>query len=601
MAQSRGKEASLENVGTINISTAAIRRMDDSAPAIAGVIGYPDTQNLYRLISPECAETRDIIIAFYRDRDNKFGFANSTQVAPGLRSIRNSLVLLAVNHVGKYTGVLLSPSPPDLSTPLVEPTNVFDLRALWYVRRLLLSRTQDLARRSQVLKTPFYFDAKETLICWKLLIYFSRQISKARSLEAYLAATPHIRPAVPPELTTSRPGTAGATSTLSPTRGTSSQSRDDSQALLDLLKLYPSDPPDNADEEPLTSSMDTVPSEPEYRDLVVGLTTQLLQPTTARLNRAPLTLADVRELHRHLCNPDFFTNSVLRAAPQEIPLSLQPDPHLQTAISSSSALVALSVPDTSLSPYAGHANESADDKPVPLADPAALASARDVSLDRLTHPFNTAIHHTRIPLNSDGQPWLAPPSSYPISPTILKPWQVTGVSWMLQQEASPLHGGILADACGLGKTLTALTLIHQAALVQSRPPYRPTLILVPSALIDTWLLEIERHFGDALTVRLFYGAKSRTGDSERKLMLLESLGEVQAFLGRCPTDQASSARTVILSSYNTWATRTTTEIDENGAPTHRARKTTHKDTDPMALDLTAAEADVDEDRPDPDD
>ena len=31
---------------------------------------------------------------------------------------------------------------------------------------------------------------------------------------------------------------------------------------------------------------------------------------------------------------------------------------------------------------------------------------------------------------------------------------------MLQQEASPLHGGILADACGLGKTLTALTLIY---------------------------------------------------------------------------------------------------------------------------------------------
>ncbi|KAJ5396373.1 uncharacterized protein N7487_010676 [Penicillium crustosum] len=204
--------------------------------------------------------------------------------------------------------------------------------------------------------------------------------------------------------------------------------------------------------------MDTVPSEPEYRDLVVGLTTQLLKPTTARLNRAPLTLTDVHELYRHLCSPEFFNNSVLRAAPDE--------------------------------------------------------------------------------------------------------------------EASPLHGGILADVCGLGKTLTALTLIYQAALVQPRPPYRPTLILVPSALIDTWLLEIERHFGDALIVRLFYSAKTRTGDSERKLMLLESLGE---------------------------ATRTTTEIDENGAPTYRARKATRKETDPMALDLTTAEADVDEDIPDPDD
>ncbi|CRL19999.1 unnamed protein product [Penicillium camemberti] len=33
------QEVSLENVGTINISTVAIRRMDDSAPAIAGVNG----------------------------------------------------------------------------------------------------------------------------------------------------------------------------------------------------------------------------------------------------------------------------------------------------------------------------------------------------------------------------------------------------------------------------------------------------------------------------------------------------------------------------------------------------------------------------------
>ncbi|KAJ5405475.1 hypothetical protein N7465_006759 [Penicillium sp. CMV-2018d] len=62
-------------------------------------VTYPDTQNIYRLMSPECADTQDIIIAFYRDRDNKFGFANSTQVAPGLRSICSSLVLLAVNHV----------------------------------------------------------------------------------------------------------------------------------------------------------------------------------------------------------------------------------------------------------------------------------------------------------------------------------------------------------------------------------------------------------------------------------------------------------------------------------------------------------------------
>ncbi|CAG8885316.1 unnamed protein product, partial [Penicillium egyptiacum] len=79
-----------------------------------------------------------------------------------LRTIRTSLVVLAVNHSAKYAGVLLAPSPPELSTPHVERTNVFDLRALWHVRRFLLSRTQDLGRQSQVLHTPFHFDAKET-------------------------------------------------------------------------------------------------------------------------------------------------------------------------------------------------------------------------------------------------------------------------------------------------------------------------------------------------------------------------------------------------------------------------------------------------------
>ena len=74
--------------------------------------------------------------------------------------------------------------------------------------------------------------------------------------------------------------------------------------------------------------MDTVPSEPEYRDLVIRLTTQLLKPTTARLNRAPLTLTDVYKLYRYLCSPEFFNNSVLRATPDKVPPSLQPNPYL---------------------------------------------------------------------------------------------------------------------------------------------------------------------------------------------------------------------------------------------------------------------------------
>ncbi|KAJ5396366.1 uncharacterized protein N7487_010669 [Penicillium crustosum] len=268
----------------------------------------------------------------------------------------------------------------------------------------------------------------------KILIYFSRQISKTHSLEAYLTATPYIRPAVPPKLTSSRPSPASLTSTLTP-------------------------------------SYNTVPSEPKYRDL-------LLKPTTARLNRAPLTLTNVHELYRYLYSPEFFNNSVLRATPDKVPPSLQPNPYLQTAISSSSALVALSIPDISLGPSTSYTDKTTDNKPILLANLAALTYARDISLDRLTYPFNLATRHTQIPVNSDRQPVLTLPSLYPVSSTILKPWQVTAI---------------------------------------------------PSA------------------------------------------------------------------------TRTTTEIDKNSASTHRAQKATRKETDPIALNLTTAEADVDKDIPDPDD
>ncbi|KAL2703486.1 hypothetical protein AAEP93_004557 [Penicillium crustosum] len=257
-------------------------------------------------------------------------------VALGLRFIRNSLILLTVNYTGKYGSVLLSLSPPDLSTPYIEPTNLFNLRTLWYIRRLLLSR----------------------------------------SLEAYLTATPYIRPAVPPKLTSSWPSPASLTSTLTPSHSTSTQSRD-------------------------KTSIDTVPSELKYRDLVIRLTTQLLKPTTARLNRAPLTLTNVYKLHRYLYSPEFFNNS--------------------TAISSSSALVALSVPDISLGFFTSYTDKTADDKPIPLANLAALTYARDISLDRLTYPFNLATRYTQIPVNSDRQPVLTPPSLYPVSSTILKP------------------------------------------------------------------------------------------------------------------------------------------------------------------------------------
>jgi SNF2 family DNA or RNA helicase len=46
----------------------------------------------------------------------------------------------------------------------------------------------------------------------------------------------------------------------------------------------------------------------------------------------------------------------------------------------------------------------------------------------------------------------------------LNEWQVTGVHWALQQEQGPVGGGLVADDCGVGKTVLALSLVYLAAV-----------------------------------------------------------------------------------------------------------------------------------------
>ena len=44
---------------------------------------------------------------------------------------------------------------------------------------------------------------------------------------------------------------------------------------------------------------------------------------------------------------------------------------------------------------------------------------------------------------------------------VLKLWQVTEVACMQDQEASEVRGGVVADDCGVGKTIQTLALIYQ--------------------------------------------------------------------------------------------------------------------------------------------
>lgn len=113
--------------------------------------------------------------------------------------------------------------------------------------------------------------------------------------------------------------------------------------------------------------------------------------------------------------------------------------------------------------------------------------------------------------------------------------------------------------------------------------FAPTLVLVPNTPVDTWITEIDRHFGDALTLIIFFGSSSRTGDYYRNTLTVSKLEDLQAALRRLDSKNAATGTTVVLSSYQMWACRTTREVDRDGAPVTQTRQQNsvlcHKDRD----------------------
>jgi SNF2 family DNA or RNA helicase len=87
----------------------------------------------------------------------------------------------------------------------------------------------------------------------------------------------------------------------------------------------------------------------------------------------------------------------------------------------------------------------------------------------------------------------------------LRPYQAAGVRWLLGLYAAQL-GGVLADDMGLGKTLQTITLL---AVLHARGALdQPSLIVVPTSLIQNWQRELQR-FAPQLSVLVWHGSTRR--------------------------------------------------------------------------------------------
>ena len=98
----------------------------------------------------------------------------------------------------------------------------------------------------------------------------------------------------------------------------------------------------------------------------------------------------------------------------------------------------------------------------------------------------------------------------------LRPYQAEGVTWLQRLSASHL-GGVLADDMGLGKTLQ--TIAHLCIEHARAEVTLPTLIVVPTSLIQNWKRELAR-FAPRLRVAIWHGAERRTtGFADRDIIV----------------------------------------------------------------------------------
>ena len=158
--------------------------------------------------------------------------------------------------------------------------------------------------------------------------------------------------------------------------------------------------------------------------------------------------------------------------------------------------------------------------------------------------------------------------------TRLNPWQTSGAVKMVKTEGQPLGGGILGDDCGLGKTLTALTLVYMSPKVRAGPKkFRPTLVACPASVINVWVTEYIKRFSTGLRLYIVHGSKAQTSDPRRKDLTVDPSAFADLLDSFDETD-ILTARTVILTAYGTWAKRSLEVI-----PTPNKKTVTEAATD----------------------
>ncbi|KAF2969221.1 hypothetical protein GQX73_g4328 [Xylaria multiplex] len=159
----------------------------------------------------------------------------------------------------------------------------------------------------------------------------------------------------------------------------------------------------------------------------------------------------------------------------------------------------------------------------------------------------------------------------------LHPHQIVDTAALLEKLIAYPHAGLLANACGTGKTATYLATITQInrrqltnwqnQQVDGTPPeqqqkFHVSIVFVPATLIKPTFDECRNLFPKLLSPHIYYGTKhDYMGNIAASTAFIEPDG-LSAFVNKHSPDDPETGKVVIITSYVTFKRRETTGIQK---------------------------------------
>lgn len=510
-----------------------VKKLDTGTSYLAGALRLETSSDIWDLYK-EDKSTKPWLDRYIADRGDKFGW---TPPLDKKYDTLNPRLLGTIWSDLRYKAVLLSPTCPRQGDAEVTERLVTTLGTAWYSFQLMRSRP-DLFPKSSLGSGNVAVEAYDWLHAWKLLSYIRGQVSKG----IVPTTSQHGRP-LPPEIyndPAAKPQVIGppvSNPTEYPVDEILGFTQEEFVAYRDAF-----DSANLGDDQNLALDNESLD---RAADLVRELSKSVEKSLDARqqrdIIRAPMTAAQRQHLIRLLVEKsDQFQAKGILFEPASTIVPLE-------AANRSALVSQVDQPDVD-------DKEGLDEERL-----AQLQKAREyIRISANPGPsFEDACENFGI--NRKTQ--LAELDRTGNESIILKRHQVTGVKFMQDQEQSKIGGGIIADSCGLGKTtqMLAYLALSTRLLEKGSGEFKPTLILCPPSVIDTWFDEWQLRFQDIFNVRLFHGSRKHTSNVRRANAIIDNIDELRPWLEVLDRTDPNTARTIILSSYQTWAKRTTCE------------------------------------------